>query len=198
MAMWLVVGLGNPGAEYAKNRHNVGFMVVDRLVERWKAPALKDKFSGRFTKVALGKSDEAVLLTPLTYMNLSGESVRKAMDFFKVPLSNVLVIHDEMDLPFRDVRVKVGGGAAGHNGLKSILQHAGADFVRLRIGVGRPARGSSEDWVLGNFDVSEGAELPDVLHAAALAAESVVLKGPAAAQNSTNTKAPAKKANAKG
>lgn len=192
MATWLVVGLGNPGAEYAKNRHNVGFMVVERLVEQWKAPALKEKFSGRFTKASVGKNDEAVLLTPLTFMNLSGESVRKAMDFFKIPLANVLVVHDEMDLPFRDVRVKVGGGAAGHNGLKSIIQHASADFVRLRIGVDRPPRGSAEDWVLGNFDVSESAELPDVLHAAALAAESVVLKGPAAAQNSTNTKAKAR------
>jgi PTH1 family peptidyl-tRNA hydrolase len=189
--MWLVVGLGNPGTEYAKNRHNVGFMLVDRLVERWKAPALKDKFSGRFTRGSIG-GEEFVLLTPLTYMNLSGESVRKAMDFFKIPVGNVLVAHDEMDLAFREVRVKVGGGAAGHNGLKSIIQHATADFARLRIGVGRPPRGSSEDWVLGNFDVSESAELPDVLHAAALAAETVVQKGAAAAQNNVNTKAPKK------
>ena len=101
--MWLVVGLGNPGTEYAKNRHNVGFMLVDRLVERWKAPALKDKFSGRFTRGSIG-GEEFVLLTPLTYMNLSGESVRKAMDFFKIPVGNVLVAHDEMDLAFREVR----------------------------------------------------------------------------------------------
>lgn len=189
--MWLVVGLGNPGAQYSKNRHNVGFMLIDRLVDRWKAPALKDKFQGRFTRGTIS-GEEFVLLTPLTYMNLSGESVRKAMDFFKVPIANVLVVHDEMDVPFREVRVKVGGGAAGHNGLKSIIQHGTADFVRLRIGVGRPPRGSAEDWVLGNFDVSESAELPDVLHAAALAAETVVLKGAAAAQNSVNTKAKAK------
>lgn len=189
--MWLVVGLGNPGAAYAKNRHNVGFMAVRRVAERAKAPDFKDKFSGSFCRAKIGGED-AALLAPLTYMNLSGTSVRKAMDFFKIPIERVLVIHDEMDLPFRDLRVKVGGGAAGHNGLKSVTQHCTADFVRLRIGVGRPPRGSAEEWVLGNFDVSESAELPDVLDAAALAAEAVVLRGPGAAQNSVNTKARAK------
>jgi PTH1 family peptidyl-tRNA hydrolase len=189
--MWLVVGLGNPGAAYAKNRHNVGFMVVDRLAERANAPGFKDKFSGLFTRASLAGED-VLLLKPLTYMNVSGTSVRKAMDFFKVPIENVLVIHDEMDVAFAELRIKVGGGAAGHNGLKSMTQHCTAEFVRLRIGVGRPPRGSAEDWVLGNFDVSESAELPAVLDAAALAAEAVVLKGPGAAQNSVNTKAKAK------
>jgi len=189
--MWLVVGLGNPGAAYAKNRHNVGFMVVDRLAARAKAPDFKDKFSGAFARASVGGED-VVLLKPVTYMNLSGTSVRRAMDFFKIPIENVLVIHDEMDLAFGDVRVKVGGGAAGHNGLKSMTQHCTAEFVRLRIGVGRPLHGRAEDWVLGNFDVSESAELADVLDAAALAAEAVVLRGPGAAQNSVNTKAKAK------
>lgn len=189
--MWLVVGLGNPGAAYAKNRHNVGFMVIERVAERARAVGFKEKFSGLFTRVSMGAED-VVLLLPLTYMNLSGTSVRKAMDFFKIPVENVLVVHDEMDLAFGEQRVKVGGGAAGHNGLKSITQHCTADFVRLRIGVGRPPRGRAEDWVLGNFDVSESAELPGVLDAAALAAEAVVLRGPGAAQNSVNTKAKAK------
>jgi PTH1 family peptidyl-tRNA hydrolase len=186
--MWLVVGLGNPGKQYAKNRHNVGFMVTELLGARWKAPAAKEKFSALWSKAAFA-GDDAILLQPQTYMNLSGESVQKAMAFFKVPLSNVLVIHDELDLAFEDVRVKVGGGAAGHNGLKSILQHCvGPDFVRVRIGIGRPPRGAVESWVLGDFDAVEGARLPDVLQAAALASEAVLRDGPAKAQILFNTK----------
>jgi peptidyl-tRNA hydrolase, PTH1 family len=125
-------------------------------------------------------------------MNLSGESVQAAMAFFKVPLSNVIVIHDELDLPWRDVRLKIGGGAAGNNGIKSIIQHCGPDFLRIRVGIGKPARGSTESWVLGDFDALESAELPDVLHVAALAAESVVKDGPAAAQNKFNARPTAK------
>jgi PTH1 family peptidyl-tRNA hydrolase len=193
--MWLVVGLGNPGPEYARTRHNVGFMTVERLLDRWNAPAPKEKFSGVWSRAAVG-AEEVVLLCPLTYMNLSGESAQKAMAFFKIPVSKVVVIHDEMDVPFGEVRVKVGGGAAGHNGLKSMIQHAGADFVRVRIGIGRPARGTQESWVLGAFDPVSSAQLPDVLHAAALATEAVVKDGPAAAQNRTNAKPKPPKAGA--
>lgn len=189
--MWLIVGLGNPGPKYRNNRHNVGFMVVDRLVERSRAGAWKEKFKGQWAKGSLG-GDDVVLLEPLTYMNLSGESVQAAMAFFKVPLSNVMVLHDELDLPWRDVRLKIGGGAAGNNGIKSIIQHCGPDFLRIRIGIGKPARGSTESWVLGDFDAMESAELPDVLHVAALAAESVVKDGPAAAQNRFNARPTAK------
>jgi PTH1 family peptidyl-tRNA hydrolase len=185
--MWLVVGLGNPGAEYQKTRHNVGFMTVERLLSRWKAPAVKEKFSGVWSKATVS-GEEVVLLCPLTYMNLSGESVQKAMAFFKIPIGNVVAIHDEMDIPFGEVRVKVGGGAAGHNGLKSMIQHGGPDFVRVRIGIGRPERGSSESWVLGPFDPVSAAQLPDVLEAAAAATEAVVKDGPATAQNRTNQK----------
>jgi PTH1 family peptidyl-tRNA hydrolase len=186
--MWLVVGLGNPGKQYAKNRHNVGFMVTEILGTRWKAPVAKEKFSALWTKAAFG-GDDAILLQPQAYMNLSGESVQKAMAFFKVPLSHVLVIHDELDLAFEDVRVKVGGGAAGHNGLKSIIQHCGGpDFVRVRIGIGRPPKGAVESWVLGDFDAIEGARLPDVLETAALASEAVLKDGAAKAQITFNTK----------
>lgn len=184
---WLVVGLGNPGREHRHNRHNVGFMTVERLVERSKAGAWKEKFKGQWAKGSIGR-DEVVLLEPMTYMNLSGESVQAAMAFFKIPLASVIVIHDELDLAWRNVRVKVGGGAAGHNGIKSVTQHCGADFVRIRIGVGKPARGSTESWVLGDFDAIESAELPDVLETASLAAESVVKDGPQAAQNRFNTR----------
>lgn len=184
--MWLVVGLGNPGKQYAGNRHNVGFMVVERLVDRWKVGGLKEKFQGRFAKASFA-GDECVLLEPLTFMNLSGESVRKAMDFFKIPVERVIVVHDEMDLPYGEVRVKVGGGAAGHNGLRSITQHATADFVRVRVGVGRPPRAGA-DWVLSDFSASEGAILSGVLDAASLAVETVMEKGPARAQNQLNTR----------
>lgn len=184
--MWLVVGLGNPGKEYAGNRHNVGFRVVERLAERWKAGPLKEKFQGRYARASFA-GDDCALLEPLTFMNLSGESVRKAMDFFKIPVERVVVVHDEMDLAYGEVRVKVGGGAAGHNGLRSITQHATAEFIRVRVGVGRPPRAGA-DWVLSDFSASEGAILSGVLDAASLAVETVIQSGPARAQNQFNTR----------
>jgi peptidyl-tRNA hydrolase, PTH1 family len=182
--VWLVVGLGNPGPKYEGTRHNVGFRVVERLAARWKAPPAKEKFQGLFTRGAFA-GEEHVLLEPMTYMNLSGESVRKAMDFFKVPVANVLVVHDEMDLPFGDTRVKVGGGLAGHNGLRSIAQHCTPEFVRIRVGVGRPP-GAGADWVLGGFSKAESAELPAVLDAASLAVETSIERGPERAMNLFN------------
>lgn len=190
--MWLVVGLGNPGSQYARNRHNVGFRALDLVASRWSAGPMKDKFSGLWTKASFSGED-LVLLAPQTYMNLSGESVQKAMAFFKVPLANVLVMHDELDLPWKDVRIKLGGGHAGNNGIRSIMQHCGADFVRVRIGIGEPPRGTTESWVLGDFDAMESAELPDVLSAAALAAEAVIQLGVPAAMNRVHGKSPSPK-----
>ncbi|MDQ3030920.1 MAG: aminoacyl-tRNA hydrolase [Myxococcota bacterium] len=189
--MWLIVGLGNPGPKYRDTRHNVGFRAVERLASRASGSAFKEKFKGVWCKAAVAGRD-VVLLEPLTFMNLSGESVQAAMAFFKTPLAEVLVIHDELDLALGDVRVKVGGGAAGHNGLKSIVQHCGGpDFARVRIGIGRPPKGSTESWVLGAFDSVESAALDDVLQQAALAAEMVVKDGPQAAQNKFNVRAAA-------
>lgn len=185
--MWLIVGLGNPGPKYRSTRHNVGFMVVDRLASRASAGPFKEKFKGQWCRASVGGRD-VVLLQPLTFMNLSGESVQAAMAFFKTPLSEVLVVHDELDLTWRDVRVKVGGGAAGNNGLKSIIQHCGPEFARVRVGIGRPPVGSTESWVLSDFSGVESAELPDVLEVAALAAETVVKDGPQAAQNKFNVR----------
>lgn len=184
MSLHLVVGLGNPGPKYAGNRHNVGFMVADRLAERCEAPSWRDKFKGEFAKARLGRS-EVVLLKPMTYMNLSGESVGAALKFFKVPVERLVVVHDELDLAFGTLRVKVAGGTAGHNGLRSIVQHCGGPgFVRLRMGIGRP-RGKQdvESWVLSDFDTMERAELPDLLDTAADAVAAVVEKGPRAAMN---------------
>jgi PTH1 family peptidyl-tRNA hydrolase len=183
--VYLVVGLGNPGPKYARNRHNVGFMVVDRLTG---GEELRDKFKARYCKARVG-GVETVLLTPLTYMNLSGESVQAAMRFFKIELDHVIVVHDEIDLPFATLRLKTGGGAAGHNGLRSIIQCCGGpDFSRLRVGVGRPPHGTVESWVLSDFSSEEGAELSDVLNDAARAVEVAVKDGVARAMNTVNAR----------
>ncbi len=196
--MHLVAGLGNPGTKYAGNRHNVGFMVVDALADRWSAPALRDKFKGEFAKADFGGRD-VVLLKPMTYMNLSGESVQPAMKFFKVALGGVVVVHDELDLPFGEVRIKVGGGAAGHNGLKSIIQHGGGNgFVRVRVGIGRPRSGAVEGYVLSDFAAIERAELPDVLDRAALAVEGILRDGPQKAMNRLHAKKKSKAEKAEG
>ena len=184
--MYLVVGLGNPGKKYAGNRHNVGFMAVERLRDERGLPAWKEKFSGVFSR-----ADELMLLEPMTFMNLSGDSVQPAAAFVKVDPAHVIVLHDELDLPFGDVRLKVGGGHAGHNGLRSIIQRLGPDFVRVRIGVGRPPpgfRAEVADYVLSDFDASERAELPDVLARAIAAVTAVLEKGLTAAQNAVNTR----------
>jgi len=181
--VYLVAGLGNPGPKYAGHRHNVGFMVVDLLARRWGAPAFRDKFKGELAKERHAGED-VVLLKPMTYMNLSGESVQPAMRFFKIPLEGLVVVHDELDLDFGTCRIKVGGGAAGHNGLKSIIRHCGGkDFVRVRVGIGRPRGQPPEGWVLSDFPSADRAELPDVLDRAADAVEAVVSDGPRAAMN---------------
>jgi PTH1 family peptidyl-tRNA hydrolase len=193
--MHLVVGLGNPGKKYEKNRHNVGFMVVERLARSHGLPDFKEKFSAVWTKgeIATGGGRHPVaLLEPQTFMNLSGDSVQPAAAFLKVEPGRVIVVHDELDLPWRDVRLKVGGGHAGHNGLRSIIQRLGSpEFVRVRVGVGRPPpgfKGDVADFVLHDFDAMEKAELPDVVDRAVSAIENVIADGIARAMNSVNTK----------
>jgi peptidyl-tRNA hydrolase, PTH1 family len=180
--VFLVVGLGNPGREHEGNRHNVGFMVVDamRAAEGW--PEWREKFRGLLTRGELrGETSrcDASLIKPQTYMNLSGESVQPAAAFLKVAPARVVVVQDELDLPWKEVRVKVGGGHAGHNGLRSIIQCLGTpDFVRVRVGIGKPPagfRGGGADWVLSGFDPVERAELPDVLRVAESAVRRVCL-----------------------
>jgi peptidyl-tRNA hydrolase, PTH1 family len=187
----LVVGLGNPGTKYASSRHNVGFMALDALREELGLPDYKEKFSGVFTRgEALGQT--VVLLKPMTFMNLSGGSVQPAMAFLKVAVPDVLVLHDELDLAFGDVRVKVSGGHAGHNGLRSIIERVSSpDFVRVRIGIGRPPpgfQGDVADYVLSGFDSAERAELPGVVARAVVAAKEVLSSGAQAAMNQVNTK----------
>jgi peptidyl-tRNA hydrolase, PTH1 family len=193
--MHLVVGLGNPGKKYERNRHNVGFMVVERLARSHGLPDFKEKFSSVWTKgeiAAGGGRYPVALLEPQTFMNLSGDSVQPAASFLKVEPSHVIVVHDELDLPWQDVRLKVGGGHAGHNGLRSIIQRLGSpEFVRVRVGVGRPPpgfRGDVADFVLADFDSLERAELPDVVDRAAVAIEKIVAEGIVPAMNFVNTK----------
>jgi peptidyl-tRNA hydrolase, PTH1 family len=169
--------LGNPGREHSQTRHNVGFMVLDRLAERWDFPRAKDRFRGH---IAEGRVDgsRAALLWPQTYMNEAGRSVGPARGSFKLPLERVLVVHDEIDLPFGDVRTRLGGGLAGHNGLKSIKRElGGADFMRVRVGVGRPKSTDPEivsAYVLGRFR-EPADEVGDLIDQACQAVERVVL-----------------------
>lgn len=153
---WLIVGLGNPGAQYAGTPHNIGFDVALRLIERWQLPKPKVKFRGLLTegRTAPGGPRVAVLM-PQTFMNEAGQSVGPARGEYKLPLERVLVVHDEIDLPFGEIRVKTGGGLAGHNGLKSLKTSLGSpEFSRVRIGVGRPATTDPDlvaAYVLGRF-----------------------------------------------
>jgi PTH1 family peptidyl-tRNA hydrolase len=191
----LVVGLGNPGKKYQRTRHNVGFLVVEHLARTHGMPDFKEKFSGVWTKgeIAVAKDRHPVaLLQPGTFMNLSGDCVQPAAAFLKVAPSSIVVVHDELDLPWKDVRLKVGGGHAGHNGLRSLIDRLGTpDFVRVRVGVGRPPpgfKGDVADYVLQSFDSLEVSELPEVLDRACTFVETVVAKGAATAMNTLNAK----------
>ena len=163
--MLLVVGLGNPGRKYEGNRHNIGFGVVDALARDVPSADFREKFSGLFARgEAFGSA--VGLLKPQTYMNESGRSVQAAQAFLKVQLGEILVVHDELDLPFGEVRLKLAGGHAGHNGLRDISARLGADYARLRVGIGRPPpgfRGEVADYVLsvGESDhvVDQGPDL---------------------------------------
>jgi PTH1 family peptidyl-tRNA hydrolase len=180
-ADWLLVGLGNPGPEYERTRHNVGFEVARTLIDRWGLSKPRARYRGLLSegRPEPGGLRVAVLL-PQTFMNDAGESVGPARGALKVPLDQVLVLHDEIDLPFADIRVRLGGGLAGHNGLKSIKQGLGsADFGRVRVGVGRPPTTDPDRvaaYVLGRFR-EPAAEVQMLISDAADAAERVVREG---------------------
>jgi PTH1 family peptidyl-tRNA hydrolase len=184
---WLVVGLGNPGREYAANRHNVGFMVADLLASRVGAKFGRSKRS--HAEVAEGRlgfgGPKLILVKPLTFMNLSGAPVVQLAQFFKVPLENVVAVHDELDVPFGQVRAKRGGGEGGHNGLRSMSKSlASKDYARVRFGIGRPpGRQDPADYVLSDFGAAERKELDFLVDRAADVVEAVVLEGVEWAQN---------------
>jgi peptidyl-tRNA hydrolase, PTH1 family len=184
----LVAGLGNPGREYARNRHNVGWLVVEELARRhggsWRA-----KFTGRLAEVRID-GHKVALLKPETFMNDSGRAVKAAMQFFKLEPEQVLVVHDETDLEHGRLQARRGGGLAGHNGLRSVNQHLGTpEFLRLRVGVGRPGRGDPRplaDWVLADFAPHEDPER--LVQEAADAVELLDAEGLDAAQRAINTR----------
>jgi PTH1 family peptidyl-tRNA hydrolase len=181
---WLIVGLGNPGSEYHRTRHNVGFEIARTLIDRWQLPKPKQRFKGLLTEGRTGgggtDSPRVAVLLPQTYMNDAGDSVGPARGALHADLDHVLVLHDEIDLPFGDIRVRLGGGLAGHNGLKSIRQGLGsADFARVRVGVGRPPTTDPDRvaaYVLGRF-AEPRADVEALVDEAADAAERVVRDG---------------------
>ena len=181
---WLIVGLGNPGPEYAGNRHNCGFMVADLLAGRIGAGFKRDRSRAR---VATGQlaGFPVTLAKPQSFMNLSGGSVASLRAFYKVPVDRIVVIHDELDIPFGAIRLKQGGGDNGHNGLRSVTAALGTrDYLRVRVGIGRPpGRMDPADFVLRDFSPAERKELPVLLELAADMGEAVAARGVSAAQN---------------
>jgi peptidyl-tRNA hydrolase, PTH1 family len=181
---WLIAGLGNPGPEYASNRHNAGFMVADLLAERIGARFKRDRSRAA---VATGRlaGFPVTLAKPLSFMNLSGRPVAALRTFYKIPPERIVVVHDELDLPLGTLRLKQGGGDNGHNGLRSVTSALGTkDYFRVRVGIGRPpGRMDPADYVLHDFSPAERNLVPEVLERAADAAEALLRHGLAAAQN---------------
>lgn len=169
--MWLFAGLGNPGSDYQNNRHNVGFKAVERIADRHSFSGFKKRFQGELAEGRLG-TEKVLLLKPQTFMNKSGQSIGEAMRFYKLSPDQVVVFYDELDLaPFK-VKVRLGGGAAGHNGIRSTIAHIGEDFWRVRIGIGHPGdKARVHGYVLGNYAKSEETPLEDLLDGMAAEAE---------------------------
>jgi PTH1 family peptidyl-tRNA hydrolase len=202
--VWLIAGLGNPGRKYERNRHNVGFRVVDELVRRHDLGPLREKFGGLAAN-GLVAGERALVLEPMEFMNLSGFAVQRAAQFHAVPPDRMVVVHDEIDLPFARLRLKAGGGHGGHNGVRSITEQLGSgDFLRVRIGVGRPEhrpQGTSADTrrqdgapgqgrvtghVLGDFPAEMDRDVAQLVERAADAVEAILRRGIRAAMNDFN------------
>jgi PTH1 family peptidyl-tRNA hydrolase len=188
----LIVGLGNPGKEYEKTRHNVGFFVVDRLALDWGTSLDRKKFKGFFGEYVEPGGDKAILLKPQTFMNLSGECVGPWVGFLKIPGEDILVVHDEIDLPFGKIKAQWEAGPAGHNGVRSILEHLGHKSIcRLRIGVGHPGRKAGvADHVLSGFTSDEMEKLEEVVQKGCEAAKTFFKKGLDPVAQIVNKRAP--------
>jgi peptidyl-tRNA hydrolase, PTH1 family len=194
MTPWLIVGLGNPGPSYSGNRHNLGAMVVEELAARAGANLRSHKARAVAAEIRIGvpsggpageaTQPRAVIATPLTYMNESGGPVAALMSFYKMSVENLIVIHDDLDIPFPEVRLKLGGGEGGHNGLRSVTKSIGSkDYLRIRLGIGRPpGRMDAADYVLHDFSGSERSEVPLLVDDAADATERLVVEGLTVAQ----------------
>ena len=186
--MFLIAGLGNPGRDYQDNRHNIGFMVADELALRWRLGGFKSKFGGELgSGEPAGLGERVALCKPMEFMNLSGGAVQRAAAFFQVDAAQVIVVHDEIDLEFGRIKVKQGGGHGGHNGLRSMSEHLGPGYLRVRCGVGHPGhRDRVVGHVLGPFSKAEQKELPFLIGEAADAVEAIVKDGPLRAMNRFN------------
>ncbi|WP_432039327.1 aminoacyl-tRNA hydrolase [Streptomyces cucumeris] len=189
---WLVVGLGNPGGEYAANRHNVGFMVADLLAERMSARFKAHKSRAQVVEGRIGPpgpgSRRVVIAKPMSFMNLSGGPTTALRDFYKVPADHVVAVHDELDIDYGALRLKVGGGDNGHNGLKSITKSLGPDYARVRFGIGRPpGRMDVAAFVLKDFSSAERRELDYFVDRAADAVETLIVDGLERAQTTYNS-----------
>ena len=189
--MWLVVGLGNPGPEYARSRHNLGFMVVDELAERAGSSSdWRSKLGAQIAEIRLG-SERALLCKPQEYMNLSGEAAGRVSAFWKIDRTKLVAVYDELDLPFGRLKLASGGGAGGHNGVRSMIATLGPDFARVRMGIGKPpGKQDGANWVLGGFSKEEQKEVPFLITEAREAVEAIVGGGMTAAMNRFNARKP--------
>ncbi|MET8473302.1 aminoacyl-tRNA hydrolase [Streptomyces sp. NPDC006422] len=192
-APWLIAGLGNPGPEYAMNRHNVGFMVADLLAQRMGAKFKRaTKGQAQVVEGRIGPpgplNRRVILAKPMSYMNVSGGPVTALRDFYKVPTAQIVAVHDELDIDYGVLRLKLGGGDNGHNGLKSITKALGSDYHRVRFGIGRPpGRMQVADFVLKDFSSAERKELDYFVDRAADAVEALVIEGLERAQSTYNS-----------
>lgn len=173
--MWIVAGLGNPGRKYDATRHNVGFLAVDEIARRIKAGFKKDSDSE--TAEGFMGSEKVMLIKPLTFMNLSGRAVGRVIRYRKIETDRLIVIHDDLDLLPGKLKIKLGGGAGGHNGVESVIDHVGHDFLRIKIGIGKPPRGLQESYVLGRFTPDEKALIGPAVLTAADAVEEIIRSG---------------------
>ncbi len=170
--MRMIIGLGNPGKQYEKTRHNVGFHVIDELANRLGAPSMQSKFNGMYTTIH-HSAEKVMLVKPLTYMNLSGECVRPLMDYFDVDVDDIVVLYDDLDFAPGEIRLRQRGSAGGHNGMKSLIAHLGTEhFKRIRLGIGRPIGGMKvSDYVLAPFGKDEKPMIDEMVRKSAKACE---------------------------
>lgn len=187
--MWLVAGLGNPGAQYSLTRHNIGFMVLDSFLRSVQAPAPKSDFQSKVWKLKLDH-EEVLFLMPQTFMNNSGQAVQPALQFYKIPVENLIVLHDEIDQPFGKLKIQKNRGHGGHNGIRDISEKLGTnDYLRIRMGIGRPPHPEMAvpDYVLQKFSESEMNQLPDFFQTTIDAMESIIFDGHQKASTKFNT-----------
>ena len=186
---WLIVGLGNPGPEYELTRHNIGFLVADVLADRMSARFTKHKKASAMVAEGRLAGEKLIVVKPLSYMNASGGPTKALASFYKVPLAQIVALHDELDLPFANMRLKIGGGDNGHNGLKSIRSSCSSgDFLRVRLGIGRPpGQQDAASFVLKPWSSAERKEIGIFVESGADAVEALVSKGLEAAQNMYNS-----------